>query len=390
MSLINQMLRDLDARHASDAATLMPHQVRALPAGRQDIHRLLLLVLMVLAGGVVAALGIDAWRSAKPVDASATPGAGPGTAAEQTASSPGMPVETLEGEWLASLPTLAEVQQSGNFGLRLDRTLKLTGVSGSMPVAATGKKPAAETAAKQPEEVRLEAKAAGATEAAEEKVPPQKTSSKEDAAAPVSPMPANETEAPARIEKTDRGEPGSEILRKAIQLYRQGRTSDAISRLQQGLREMPRQTALRQTLLGIYIEQGQLDDALVLLKDSLGLLPERADWAMTAARIQVERGRPADAWETLQRHQSSAGRNADYQGFAAVLLQHLKKPREAAQYYRAALRLKPQEARWWYALGSVLEADGQLAEARDAWLRAQAIGGLPPSLADSLERKLRP
>jgi MSHA biogenesis protein MshN len=298
-----------------------------------------------------------------------------------------MPLETLEGEWLASLPTLAEVQQSGHFGLRLDRTLSLTGAPRSMPVAATGKKSAAETAATQAAEARVEARAA---EAEEEKLPPQKMSSKEETEVSVSPMPANETEVAAKIEKTDRGEPGSETLRKAIQLYRQGRTSDAISRLQQGLREIPRQTALRQVLLSIYIEQGQLDDALVLLKDGLGLLPERADWAMTAARNQVERGRPADAWETLQRHQASAGRNADYQGFAAVLLQHLKKPREAAQYYRAALRLRPQEARWWYALGSVLEADGQSAEARDAWLRAQAIGGLPPSLAEALERKLRP
>lgn len=385
MSLINQMLRDLDARHASDTATLMPHQVRALPVGRQGIQRTLVLALMVLVGGVVAALGIDAWRSAKPAEISATPSAG--AAAEQTASSSGMPLETLEGEWLASLPTLAEVQQSGHFGLRLDRTLSLTGAPRSMPVAATGKKPAAETAATQAAEARVEARAA---EAEEEKLPPQKMSSKEETEVSVSPMPANETEVAAKIEKTDRGEPGSETLRKAIQLYRQGRTSDAISRLQQGLREMPRQTALRQVLLSIYIEQGQLDDALVLLKDGLGLLPERADWAMTAARIQVERGRPADAWETLQRHQASAGRNADYQGFAAVLLQHLKKPREAAQYYRAALRLRPQEARWWYALGSVLEADGQSAEARDAWLRAQAIGGLPPSLAEALERKLRP
>lgn len=385
MSLINQMLRDLDARHASDAATFMPHQVRALTSGSggQSIYRLLTLALLVLAGVAVAALGIDAWRSAKP--SASVSGAASGMAAEQTASATastlGTLAKSLESEWLTSLPTLAEVQQSGNFGLRLDRTLRLTIAPRSVPV----KKSAVETAV-------IRHKEAGAAEAEAGKLLPQKMSEKEEVAAAAAPAPvpaASENEVPAKIEKTYRSKPGSEVLRKAIQLYRQGRTGDAVSRLQQALRETPRQTVLRQTLLGIYIEQGLLDEALVLLKDGLELQPGRADWAMAAARIQVERGRTADAWETLQRHQASAGQNADYQGFAAVLLQYLKKPREAAQYYRAALRLKPQEARWWYALGSVLEADGQKAEARDAYQRARAIGDLPPSLAEALERKLR-
>jgi MSHA biogenesis protein MshN len=362
MSLINQMLRDLDARHASDAAS-MPQQVRAPGGGSsgQRISRWLVAALLLLILGVVVTLGVGAWL--------------PSTPKENAMASAAIPASSAEAELIAALPSLSEVQQPRPLGLRLDQTLSLSMASPLQPTASVTQK-----------------KALG-----EPPVPRQTTEKPAEAKREINPEVKPEVNpeineirqaAPAKIEKIDRADPLSERLRAAMQLYKQGRTSEAITRLQQALREAPQQSALRQALLGIYIEQRRLDDALVLLQEGLKLQPERADWAMAAARIQVERGRITDAWEMLQQHQTSAEKNADYQGFAAVLLQHLKKPHEAAQYYQAALRLKPQEARWWYALGSVLEADGQAAEAREAYQRAQIIGGLPASMAQALESKL--
>ncbi|MBV2235161.1 MAG: tetratricopeptide repeat protein [Sterolibacterium sp.] len=374
MSLINQMLRDLDARHAIDAE--QPGPVRVLAAGNGNgakMVRWLTLGLLLLAVVVAVALGLDVWRSDR---STATDAPAPGAPAATLDSPSSTPADAQETALLAALPTLADVQQAGHLELRLDQTLRLS----SVPTAATGRQAIVGVPATR--------KDTHVDDMESQKIAVPAAVSREDDRADR--RSATGSQPAVKIEKTERSEPGAEMLRTAIQLHKQGRTNEAINRLQQALRETPRQAVLRQTLLNIYVEQGRLEEALALLQAGLDLQPERADWAMVAARIQVERGRPAEAWNTLQQYQAGATKNADYQGFAAVLLQHLKKSHEAAQYYQAALRLKPQEARWWYALGTVLEADNQVQEAREAYQHAQAIGGLPASMAEALARKLSP
>ena len=57
MSLINKMLRDLDARHAAPAQANMPNDVRPLPEKvRRSRFRRSLLVL-----ALIAALAVGAW-----------------------------------------------------------------------------------------------------------------------------------------------------------------------------------------------------------------------------------------------------------------------------------------------------------------------------------------
>ena len=398
MSLINQMLRDLDARHASDAGGVLPQQVRPLAAAEQGAQpmqrqRQLAWIMLLVLGMLGLILGIKLWpmlaaNSAHPAVSNApasvkASGAGMVQPEAEADSAPGSAseTETLESELLAALPSLLDVQRNtatataagagagANAGLRLDQTLTLSQMRQMSPASPSS----AARLRSQPQPLPRVVKDAPAED--------------EDAGANA---PQPQPQVAARIEKVDRSEPGSDVLRAATTLYQQGRVKEAISRLQQGLQALPQQASLRQALLGIHLEQKQLAAALELLQQGLALSPGRVDWAMTAARIQVERGQLQAAWQTLQQHQASAGQNAEYQGFAAVLLQHLQQPHEAAAYYRAALRLKPREARWWYALGSVLEADGQTVQAREAYQRAQAIGGLPASMAQTLESKLKP
>jgi len=196
-------------------------------------------------------------------------------------------------------------------------------------------------------------------------------------------------DASPRIEKIERHDPGAEFYRNGIDAMRQGRLKDAVEQLQFALRDNPRMAMARQALLGVYVDQRDWDEAQTLLKEGLALMPDQSAWAMALARIQVERGQTAQAWETLQKYEGVAGRNADYQGFAGVLLQHMKKPHEAVERYRAALKLRPREGRWWYALGTALEEDGKATEALEIYRRALALGGLTPSMAESVEKKLR-
>jgi len=177
--------------------------------------------------------------------------------------------------------------------------------------------------------------------------------------------------------------------RKGVSAYQQGHPSEAAAQFKAILKEAPRHLGARQTLLSMYAEQRQWDEAQKLLKEGLSLLPTHIDWAMSLARIQAENGQTEEAWTTLQQHSAYAEERAEYQGFAGVLLQRLRRPSEAAARFRAATRLKPGEGRWWLGLGTALEADGHASEAHEAFLRARTSEGLTPDMTTFLERKLR-
>ncbi len=193
----------------------------------------------------------------------------------------------------------------------------------------------------------------------------------------------------AVIEKLDRSERGDDGYHEGVLAYQQGRLKDAVVQLQAVLRENPKHLQARQALLGIYMEYKRYDDAIILLQMGLDQMPGQANWAMTMARIQVERGNQAEALAVLEKYQVAGERNADYQGFIAVLLQNLRRSHEAVLRYKAALRLKPREGRWWFALGESLEADKRAAEATEAYRQAQSIGGLTAAMNDVLLTKLR-
>ncbi len=395
MSLINKMLRDLNARHATEAESALPDEVRPLPEASLGarLGRSGWLVAALLTAGGGAWLFAPQWphetvptrtESAvvTPVPSSVTAPASSSALADELV--PSLPTLTNAmpltppgmGKSSAAAPKQAAQRQvvAASVALRLDEMLTFAAkVSRESP--SSDSKPDGSPALKLsanggPPSIQKESHAGA----------PVETVGKEK---------IRKGERHGQIEKVERGEPGDVDFRNGIHAFKQGRVAEAIARLHSALQENPRHAAARHALLGVFVEQKRWDDAQALLKNGLDLMPEQSGWAMALARIQVERGNAAEALEILNKYQAHAEHNAEYQGFAAVLLQHQNKPREAAQRFKAALQIKPREGRWWYALGNALDADNQSAEAIDAYKRAQTLGGLTPAMAEALDKKLR-
>ena len=137
------------------------------------------------------------------------------------------------------------------------------------------------------------------------------------------------------------------------------------------------------------LEAKNTDEAMQVLRDGISGQPAQLGWAMSLARLQVDRGELDDAWKALDHSLPAAGNNADYLGFAANVLQRLGRHDEAAEQYRKATRISPADGRWWLGLGWCLDAQGQTAEARDAFVRARQAGNLSPELITLIDQKLR-
>ena len=153
-------------------------------------------------------------------------------------------------------------------------------------------------------------------------------------------------------------------------------------------RRTPRaRIVLNQALSGLLIGQGRADEAKTL-SEGLALAPREPGLAMMLARLLAERGelqRAADVLQTAAIDSPSPEECA----FHAAILQRLNRHAEAAVLFAAALRVMPNNGVWWMGLGMSLAADARNGDAREAFSRARASGGLTPELASYIDQRLR-
>lgn len=381
MSLINDMLRDLDSRNAaSSERSGLAQNIRALPPQNQRRQPLLLLMLAaaILGGAAVwLLLKADAAPTADPL---------PAVTAAVVAPPPAEPTP-IAAEAPAEAVPAAPAAQAEVPVLRLDTQLDPRPAgSPPRPVAPT----VAPTVAPAPPQAPTPAPPAPARAAASTATP----ANTQLAAPGRATENTNRSNAPAQISKqpaqgSTPAEQAESDYRRGIAAIRRGDTGEAGEALRAALRLMPTHAAARQALLGQLTEQQRWHDAETLALDGVGLLPQRSDWALLAARLMYDRGEAELALETLNQHAGTARQNADYQVMHALLLQRAGRYADAASCYRTALALRPGEGRWWFGLGRALDADRREAEARQAYEKARDSGNLPPDLLQSVERRLR-
>lgn len=177
-------------------------------------------------------------------------------------------------------------------------------------------------------------------------------------------------------------------FRQASVLQQQGRSSEAILALEQALRLDARHTPARQSLVSLLLEQSRQDDAMRELKAALAIDPAQVNFAMMLARLQLERAKLNEAIATLHQSLPQAQDRPDYLAFLAGLYQKLGQHKEAAQWYRVALKMHPQNGVWWMGLGISLQADGQNQEAVDAFKQAKVQSGLSAELLAFVDQKI--
>lgn len=399
MSLINQMLKDLDARHESDVRSRLHREVRALPvAGENRGLRLTIVVLLVLTVAVGAWWAGERYLAGNLSGAAERPAvAAPPLVSSAPASSTPPPVPVTEAAAPAAAPvevtapsmvpptSAQESTQPDAIALDATSGLKLSALLDKLPASApvTPKPsvPAAAASAKKQEP------AVGAAES----TPARATAF---AAAPTAPQPSPaKTSAPGSVDKTPVAktvrERAEADYRRAVVLVNGARIQEATDLLLDVLHRDGGHVASRQLLVRLLIEQRRNDEAMAFLAEGLIAQPGQIAWAMTLARLQVDRGDLAAAARTLQSSQSFAAGNADYQGFSGHVQHRLGQPKEAIAYYQAAARIAPSDGRWWLGLGLALEADHRTADAREAFLRARASGSLNADLLAIVDQKLR-
>lgn len=352
MSLINDMLRNLEAKRPDDLARQsLQREIRSLPPEKRGRGKRLLLLSV---GGLAVAGAVAVHQAGLlevPLPAVAPP--------------PPPPSVLVAPPELVSPPLPAPQTAPVDAAMPADESLRLSSNLAVVPLPA--------------------APVLGVPDP----VPPPLPVSPAKAEA----VPASAPAGPVRIEKspvaaTARDRADAEY-RKAETALASGRSGEALDGMRAALKIDPAYVQVRQALLRQLLDMRRMDDAMAVLQEGVDLMPAQTGWAMSLARLQLEHGDLAAADRSLARSQAYAEANADYAGFQGHLKSRLGAHRQAAAHYQRASRLVPTEGRWWLGLGLALEADGRVPEARDALRRALSAGSLNAELSAVAEQHLR-
>ncbi|MDE2593088.1 MAG: tetratricopeptide repeat protein [Burkholderiales bacterium] len=176
-----------------------------------------------------------------------------------------------------------------------------------------------------------------------------------------------------------------EAYRRAMDLADQGREGVALDAALQAIKLDPQHMPARRLAIALALDQKQVDQAGALIDEGLKLTPRDSELLFLHARRLALAGANDQALSVLQGLDRTTG---EALGLKAGLLARTGQYASAAQAYQQALKTRPDNATWWLGLGVALNAQGQGAMAKEAFLRARKLGQLSPDVQAWLDQQL--
>lgn len=385
MSLINDMLKDLEQRNAgADGRDALRNGVQSavpLPAsGLVGWRRVILLAVLLLAAGVVY-LFLPARPGVAPAipvtPAAPLPQAAAVTAEAAPAEEPQPMSAPASGSPEPAMTAQAETHPPSRL-YGLDYAL-------TQPAEPAANAPAG--ADKAPVPLAAGASAQPAADQGARDLPPPAPAAAPEKTAP--PKPSAKPVAAAPLKQVSPQQRADNLYRQAVGLIQQGRVAEAQDALQQALAANASHHEARQLLVGILVDARRNGEAIDLLKAGIAQDGSQTGFRVLLARLLLEAGDRKGALNELQQGVATAGNDAEFHAFYAALLQREERHAEAVQHYLAALSSNPAMPTWLIGIGVSLQAQSQNQDAAVAFQRALDTGKLSPELAQFAEQRVK-
>jgi len=158
--------------------------------------------------------------------------------------------------------------------------------------------------------------------------------------------------------------------------------------LQQALVAESGHIKARELLSGIYIKQGRWIEASELLREGLTYSPEHLTFSKLYARALMQLNQDAQAIAVLKKYAPAVKSDPNYFAILAALYQRQNQHGHAADLYARLVSVNPNKGVWWVGLGISLEATGRKQDALQAYGHARKTGNLHNEVARFTDNRL--
>lgn len=181
---------------------------------------------------------------------------------------------------------------------------------------------------------------------------------------------------------------GEDTWQQAQALAAKGQIADSIHLLTTLVNQSPENDAARQLLVTLLLQKR--NNALAERITDLGLIrqPTYLPFTELKARILADKGKTAEAVTVLEKLTPPITQYPNYYSFLAALYQQSGKSDLAEKIYQQLLALEPAKGVWWVGLAIAEETLGKHAESLESYTQAENTQNLSPELKAYVETQL--
>ena len=176
---------------------------------------------------------------------------------------------------------------------------------------------------------------------------------------------------------------------KGYSLLKQNKVYSAESKLLLALEHNINHIKAREMLVGLYLKTGRKVEAKDILIKGIVLLPSYTNFTKLYARLLLDNNETDKAVKTLLQHKPAIESDPNYYALLAASYQRQKNHNAAANTYVNLLKIKPREGIWWVGMAISLEALNKIQDALNAYEKARQTGTLNTRVSNYSSQRLK-
>jgi hypothetical protein len=175
----------------------------------------------------------------------------------------------------------------------------------------------------------------------------------------------------------------------AIKLSELGKKQEAIVSLTKLLDYYPDYNDARVALAAVTLETGNPIQARKIIDDGLSIAPDYLPLIELKARLLTSEGKTSEALMVLQSEQPLITEAPGYHALLAALYSRENKHKLSVSIYQQLVQLNPHEGSWWFGLAVSQDKLGNNQDAIFAYTKAATEGHLNPQAVAFLHQRLQ-
>ncbi len=195
---------------------------------------------------------------------------------------------------------------------------------------------------------------------------------------------------PGMLKETKTPETRSKaIFTKGQSLLKRGQLPEAVAAFEESLSVWPLNHQAREAIIWVHMRYRMWLQAEQKLTQAIALFPNEIRYFTLKARLLIEQKQPEVALSVLNSQTPALVESTDFYALKAALLQELGQPAKAAELYQALTAYNPGQGAWQMGLGLALEQTGRFSSAIVAYQSALESKALSPESERYVEKRVR-